>query len=353
MIIAKNENKYLYFFEGIASIMVVFIHITFPEKIGGIVGAVARFAISLFFMISGYFLYADSVTLSKIARKIKHIFSLILLTFVVYFPYQFIIGKNLNLGLYFKHIYNKVYFLKILIFNDWLHTWFLLALLYCYILTGVILYFFKDFVKRKTVLYVSAVLLGIHYISRLVIAYGNPLFNSQIIVFDYAFGSAELFRNWLFMGFPFFIMGYYFHAYSVVILGHIQKNVGYVFLAGGMLISIFEYMLYNMTLELYIGTVLMSFGAFIITFSEPNKCPNRCVSSIGKKYSTYVYLFHPIFISVVYKFSSILKVQDYLAFSYIKPFLVVVFSIIGAICFEKGKKMLSNGNSTLFRKISH
>lgn len=51
------KNRCLNFFKGLGCIFVIFIHFPFPGEIGRIISGLARFAVPLFFMISGYYAY--------------------------------------------------------------------------------------------------------------------------------------------------------------------------------------------------------------------------------------------------------------------------------------------------------
>lgn len=53
----KKINKCLNFAKGVACILVVFIHCQFPPPVGRYVISIARAAVPLFFMVSGYFCF--------------------------------------------------------------------------------------------------------------------------------------------------------------------------------------------------------------------------------------------------------------------------------------------------------
>lgn len=52
----KEKNHFLFFLEGFACINVIFIHCMFPSWLGVLVCGLARFAVPLFFIVSGYYL---------------------------------------------------------------------------------------------------------------------------------------------------------------------------------------------------------------------------------------------------------------------------------------------------------
>lgn len=55
----RKRNKYIDAAKALACIFVVLIHCMFPGKIGLVFRALARFAVPLFFAVSGYFLGGD------------------------------------------------------------------------------------------------------------------------------------------------------------------------------------------------------------------------------------------------------------------------------------------------------
>lgn len=50
-----EHNNCLDFFKGIACLLIILVHVPFPGFFGEIIGALSRFAVPFFFMISGYF----------------------------------------------------------------------------------------------------------------------------------------------------------------------------------------------------------------------------------------------------------------------------------------------------------
>ena len=55
MSMAKRQNECLNFLKGIACILIVYLHMGFPEPVGSIINVIAKMSVQLFFMISGYF----------------------------------------------------------------------------------------------------------------------------------------------------------------------------------------------------------------------------------------------------------------------------------------------------------
>ena len=68
-----NKNYTLYFFEGLACLLVVLIHAPFPGTLGIIFSSAGRFAVPFFFMISGFSLFdylGTPLFCTKIKKKI-------------------------------------------------------------------------------------------------------------------------------------------------------------------------------------------------------------------------------------------------------------------------------------------
>lgn len=74
---SSQRNQSMEVCKFLASFFVVFIHAPFPGALGGLVDCLARFAVPMFFMITGYFNFkADS---RQIVRRIKHLLLLFLI----------------------------------------------------------------------------------------------------------------------------------------------------------------------------------------------------------------------------------------------------------------------------------
>lgn len=77
--------------KGVACIFVILIHCTFPGVFGETLRSIARFAVPLFFTITGYFLLDSNgnVTKVRVLRKMGHIVKITILTDVFYMIFRF------------------------------------------------------------------------------------------------------------------------------------------------------------------------------------------------------------------------------------------------------------------------
>lgn len=126
--------------KGVACIFVILIHCTFPGMFGEVLRAIARFAVPLFFAVTGYFLLDSNgnVTKARILRKLKHIVRITILADIFYMIFRFgcfcILGGDTIQEVFVDHLtLEKV--VRFVLTNSPLfysHLWFLYALIYSY-----------------------------------------------------------------------------------------------------------------------------------------------------------------------------------------------------------------------------
>lgn len=90
MINTKNIDS-LNCAKGIACIFVILIHCTFPGIVGEMLRAIARFAVPLFFTVTGYFLLDSygKVTRARILRKMGRIVKITILADAFYMIFRY------------------------------------------------------------------------------------------------------------------------------------------------------------------------------------------------------------------------------------------------------------------------
>ena len=120
----------------ISSIMIIFIHIQFPDEFGQIMNAIARVGVPIFFMVSGYFAYGNSrEKLKTKAIKILYLFVFAYISFIV--VKMALLSNGAEIISYLCDIINFESLLNIIVFNSVsgaYYAWFLIALLYCYLM---------------------------------------------------------------------------------------------------------------------------------------------------------------------------------------------------------------------------
>lgn len=90
MINTKNIDS-LNCAKGIACVFVILIHCTFPGIVGEMLRAIARFAVPLFFTVTGYFLLDlyGKVTRARILRKMGRIVKITILADAFYMIFRY------------------------------------------------------------------------------------------------------------------------------------------------------------------------------------------------------------------------------------------------------------------------
>ena len=195
---SKNQrNVCLDLMKVVAACAVVWIHIKFPGWFGQAVDAVARFAVPLFFMVSGYFACFDGT--DKIKKKLFHILKIYAVSVVLYFVYGFVRALFYDVQFAMTRYLGK--YTDITFWFSWLflnnsrtpgHLWFLPALAYTY---GMQILLLKCRWKKEYYMLLGIGLLCVH----LILGELLPISGVEI--------PHIWIRNFLLMGYPCFALG--------------------------------------------------------------------------------------------------------------------------------------------------
>ena len=299
----KQMNRCLNFIKAICCIGVVYTHLPFPNKLGMVISYFVKFAVPVFFMISGYFSYYDDKNerCKRIPKKIIHILKLLVVSELIYGIVYFINNKNL-LNLNFGEVIFKLFIGSF--FNGTL--WFLYALIWGY----VMLYLIYKTGKEKIFCYLAPIVLVLHVIIRFLIK------NQEF--YNYAY-----FRNFLVFGLPFILMGVFIRQNNEKIKNMFSNKICILGIIIGEAIMVVEWLITKTALDIYIGTIIYSFFIFVFAVKNPNKYINEKIEFIGKNLSMYVYIIHVLAIdfSVTYICKSdIMK--------YFTPVVSIIISIV-------------------------
>ena len=142
----KQRNAPLDVLKLIAAYCVVFIHVPFYGMFGNIISALARFAVPIFFMTSGYYCYGQNS--SDIFKKIFKIAKILIFASILYnlcdiFRTCVLDGFS-EIPLFLKSRFNFTRLYELLIFNipfSATRLWFLLALIYVYAIQSLFVKF--------------------------------------------------------------------------------------------------------------------------------------------------------------------------------------------------------------------
>lgn len=318
-----KRNATLDFLKLIAAYMVVFIYVPFYGDVGMVVSALARFAVPVFFMTSGYFCYQNDT--ERIKSKIKHILIILIFTSLLYNAMNFFIAysgggvEGINrLIIEFKEIKNWI---SLLVFNEPFSAtrlWFLFALIYVYVLQ-LILNRLK--VNCQSILAISTVALVVNLIL------GEVFSILEIRVPEYYV------RNFLLTGYPFFGFGLLLHSRPGK--GPVIKNAYLIIaLICGISLTILSAS-YAPYVALSAGAVIMTFALFLLALKYSNKeypkwmmCLFEC--SLG------IYIFHRVLTTVCGMVLNILGISNMvLIYNTLLPVCVCIATTLFVLVFNK------------------
>ena len=264
----------------------------------------ARWAVPVFFLISGYFYQkgmqqAPVATFKKSALKILGIF---LVANLVYLPVT-----------YFAHL--RLFEWKYFLVGNYMQLWFLPSLLLGYIVVYLVH-------KQKISLYTSA------FFSLLIIA-------AALFGWSYAFvprisgSNFVLLRSLL--SIPFMLIGGYFYKYSRL-SNWLKPSLCLAITITGAILQLFEAWqikaLANTPIAFHqflAGTVLFAVGLFMMALSINLK--NARLGMWGKDYSLFIYIYHPMVIFILLKIVMLLHFNALTIFLLFIPVFVITLVI--------------------------
>ena len=322
----KQYNYCLDFLKGIACIFVVFMHCEFPGLMGTAVQAIGRFSVPFFFMVSGYFCFRPSLQQTAIQtganekdnwgiirKKVMHIARITLYASLFYLAYVLLLQllfHNQSFSISGKQLFNWVVFNTPRIIAG--QYWFLFALLYAYILYGIL----ERFHLRRF----SYVLAAILFVVYVCLAQGFHLAGFSIPNMYY--------RNWLIEAFPFFMLGHWIHEYQDRI--SISNEALLTVIAVSTVLCWVERWLMGRDFGVNIVTIPQVFALFLYGVKNPTR-HQGVIQRLGRDCSMLVYILHPAIWHVMDVLYSVAGASSLLPALYLKPLLVLGFSILLAL----------------------
>lgn len=327
----KNEyNSCLDFIKGIACILVVLIHCRFPGTLGLAIPAISRFCVPFFFMVSGYFcfrpLFASTIPnvsgnvnggakWASLWRKIRHVGKITFYASLFYIVY--LILRSLFVPIDFSFSINQI--LDWIIFNSPViiagQYWFLFALLYAYIFYGIL-----EKLGLRKFSYLLAAILFVVYIC---LAQGAHITGTNIYKLFY--------RNWLVEAFPYFMLGHWIHENQDKI--RMSNRMLLTTIVVTTLLCWVERWTMGREFGVNVASIPQVFAIFVYGVKNPMR-HKSVMQRLGRDCSMLVYILHPIMwhsFDDVYLYSG---ASENVIALYIKPLLVVLASIAGALFFN-------------------
>lgn len=320
----KQYNYCLDFLKGIACMFVVFMHCEFPGITGIAVQAISRFCVPFFFMVSGYFCWKplkvkgvskiDNKT--RIIKKVIHIGKITLYASLFYLAFvliQHLAFHNQSLTITWKNIFNWVVFNVPKVVAS--QYWFLFALLYAYILYGVL----EHFNLRRF----SYILAAIMFVVFICLAQGAYIAGYKI--------PNMIYRNWLVEAFPYFMLGHWIHE-NIERINISNKTLITIIIVTTLLCWV-ERWIMGRDFGVNIVTIPQVFALFLYGVKNPTRHEGM-IQRLGRDGSMLVYIIHPAIwhtLDVVYEMVGLSSSTPAL---YVQPILVLGFSILFALLFN-------------------
>lgn len=322
-----------------AACMVVCIHVTFPGNLGMAVEALARFAVPLFFLVSGYFAWDASPEILR--KRMGRLLLLLVSTALIYTAYNTLgplwKGDVSALAQHFRRYLDGAVLLNLFFLNFPVHQehlWYLLSMLYVY----TIYYLLRKFrVSERRLDILCACLLVLH----LVLGEVLPFFGIAVPI--------PLVRNFLLMGLPFFGLGLFVRRQPEM-LRRMPSAAVALLIGTGTLEALGSRFLFGHR-ELYIGSVLILLGLTALFLKYPGRKYPPFLSVLADC-GTYIYLFHPLTASVIKKGYALvgLSWDASPALQMLHPLLVCLITTMGAWLLVKCRKKIRKMFAKIRRK---
>lgn len=328
----KKYNYCLDFLKGIACMFVVFMHCEFPGITGIAVQAISRFCVPFFFMVSGYFCFRPLVQQSDIQnaaivnrggynsliikKKVTYIAKITFYASLFYFAFvllQQLFFHNQNFTITWKALFNWVVFNVPKVVAG--QYWFLFALLYAYIFYGLL--------EKLNLRKFSYILAAVMFVVYVIMAQGMHLAGIGIPNYIY--------RNWLVEAFPYFMLGHWIHENQVRI--NISNKTLITIIIVTTLLCWVERWIMGRDFGVNIVTIPQVFALFLYGVKNPTR-HEGIIQRLGRDCSMLVYILHPAIwhsLDDVYK---TLRLSSSTPALYLKPILVLGFSILFALLFN-------------------
>ena len=283
----------------------------------------ARTAVPLFFIVSGYFLDdIDEFATVRLNQKIRRIFKLSISATILYWCWGVILHcvllQESSMSIWLKNLVTTNNIFAFIVLNSVPgagHLWFLFSLLYSYIFLKI-LYCSG---KWKIINLFPAILILTVLIPYAFVFYGRITgFKINLPI--------SLFRNWLFVGLPFVSIGVIINR-SIECVRQFRASSYATISVVGMVLSLIERSILKKNMDLYFGTIIAIVALFLFVCVEPgNKL--SVLGYIGKKMSTKIYILHYIFVDILWVIISSTSSPESGMLRWFAPIVVTLLSIL-------------------------
>lgn len=326
MIFVEIKNRYggLDSLKALCAFMVICIHVPFIFGPGKYYLDLTRFAVPCFFMISGFF-YPRTIEKKGELKQIIRIARLCLISFALFLVwtrlFYHISGQDFTYVTDRLTSFNGL--VKLLVFNNAFvafHLWYVFAFLYVLIISLI-----ACALKLKKLLFgVSPLLL----LTGIVLGnYSGPVLGGYITI--------DLARNAYFFGLPFFCLGWFIAENRDKICSAMSKKLLIILIVVSTATQLLEHLLiekagFAVTGDIYLTTALCAASVFLFFLMYVKG--DGAMATIGRKYSTGIYLVHPVIIDIL---GHVISKTQYLQLYFRVSPLIVFFLSLGLVVLWK------------------
>ena len=323
------ENRYasLDIIKAVCIFLVIIIHIQVAGQTSPYVLAIARIAVPLFLMISGFF-YSEVCSRGGKTKQLLKIAKMYIGANILYFVWQLV--SRVPDGTFSEFMTGKVLTAQaacnFFVFGESpfaSHIWYLSAFLY------VLLVFFpfggnpntKVLIVLTPLLLLAGLLIGRYP----VVLWGRK--------FSYLYT-----RNFILTGIPYFSLGIIIRKYEDKIR---LSNISLILLSILFIITtvVARFIFGKMNImggqDLYASTTLLSLVLFLLAVKNPEFGKGSFAEKIGYRYSADMYIWHVLFILIVFKIVDRWGMAP--GYVYFAPVMIYVISVLFAMLLSKIK----------------
>lgn len=332
-----QRNHGIDFLKFLCCFFVISIHAPFPEPLKSFTMPLARMAVPVFFIISGYYFSTLKKT-GRLKPQIKKIFRLFISGNLLYFLWQIILAliNGTDIASLLQEMFTPASLLHFVFLNESPfegHLWYVGAILY----TLLIVYFWNKKHSSETLYpFIPLLLLTDLFLGK----YSLLLFEQAV---PYVFV-----RNFIFVGLPYFLLGDMLFNIRL----RIKKTVLILLTAVFCFTTLLEKNILD-TVGLitdrdhYLSTTFLAVSVFLLAANSDKKHHGKLYKKlcfIGSGLSLNIFVLHPIFIDILrlYIKNDITDETVLLIYNYSTPFMVFLVSALCSYILYIIKNMLKN-----------
>lgn len=307
----KDKNNLLYTIRGGATLLVILIHCSFPGIFGAYIKAIARMAVPVFLMISGYYTFENDrdMELQRIKLSIRKAGKLAIIVLLIYSAANCVnaifVGKS-PFSWLTSHL-SVSDMIGLIVFN---HSVFITAIMW-YFLALLYVYFIVLLAMKLGVLNVLICSTPLWLVLN--------IFSGEIMKWPWYISG-----NFLLTGLPFFLIGYWIHKENIC--RKLAKANLWGILIFGMLLTMIEATMFG-NIYVYIGSIFSAFAIFCLSFKYKIHRKNF-LTIIGERSSTYIFVLHGLVIMIVDKLNLSIPIEIWI---WIKPLVIIMVSMCVSI----------------------